>query len=456
MTKKILLINPLSNDRSARSEVYPSGALILIGTILANRGHSVKIIHMLADQVGTAEITNIITDFQPQVVGITMSTFQTKSAQELCRIVKQVDKNILTVVGGPHPSALKLKVLKEFPDVDIVVVGEGEESFVEIVEGQDLKEIKGIGWRFKGEVRMNEPRPLADLDALPLPNLDLIDLARFTGANPVGARPTMFIMASRGCPFKCVYCNKSVFGDSVRYRKPAAIIKEIIWLHQRYGVKEIFFQDDTFNLDRKWAEEIFRLIMENGLNKDIVYKAPFRANRRLVDAELLTMAKKAGFWLIFYGVENGNQQMLNKMKKGLTLAEIKRAFTLTHQAGLKTVASFIIGLPGEDKKTVEDTYKLWKELKPFSGGLSPAIPLPGTEFEEIVVRQGQLTVAGYDEYSPNKFIVRTDALTIKELEHLHDQMIARLAVATLLSNPAGFFYSLKEKLAGRLKKVVKS
>lgn len=451
MGKNVLLINPLSNDLCDRCVTYPSGALILIGTILHNRGHNVKIVHMFADRVGATEIKNIISDFKPHLVGITMNTFQTKSAREISGIVKHSDMNILIAVGGPHPSALKSKILKEFPDVDIVVVGEGEDTFLEIVEGKDLKEIKGISFRLNGEVRMNASRPPASLDDLPLPNLDLIEFSRFKGAEPVGAYPTMFIMASRGCPYKCVYCNKSVFGNSVRFRKPESIIKEIKWLHQRYGVKEIFLQDDTFNLDRRWCEEILNLIIDNGLNKNIVYKAPFRANKGLVDEKLLNLAKKAGFRLIFYGVESGNQQMLNNMKKGLNLKEIKRAFALTHNAGLKTVGAFMIGLPGENKKTVEDTFNFWKELRPYHSGLSPAIPLPGTEFEEIVIKKGHLAVDSYDEYSPTRFLVRTDDLTKKDLEYIYKKTIAKMAMVLLLRNPARLLYALRKKVVGSFK-----
>ncbi|MFA6431796.1 MAG: radical SAM protein [Candidatus Margulisiibacteriota bacterium] len=453
INKKILLINPLSNDLSDRYEIYPSGALILIGTILNDRGYNVKIIHMLADRVGMADINKLITDFQPAVVGITMNTFQTKSAREISRSVKQLDENIVTIVGGPHPSALKLRILEEFPDVDIVVVGEGEEAFLEVVENKKLNEIKGIGFRIYGEKRLNEPRPLANIDDLPLPNLDLIDLSRFKGAEPVGAYPTMFIMASRGCPFQCVYCNKSVFGNSVRFRDPKSIIKEIKWLHEKYGVKEIFFQDDTFNLDRKWCEEILDLIIINGLNKRIIFKAPFRANHNLVDEKLLNLVKKAGFRTIFYGVESGNQQMLDNMKKGLNLKEIKRAFALTHKAGLMTIGAFIIGLPGENRKTVEDTFNFWKELRPYHCGLSPAIPLPGTEFEEVVIKKGQLLADSYDDYSPSKFLVRTDELTKNELETLYKKTLARMAFIELWRHPVKLFHSLMKRLNKIRKKI---
>lgn len=429
-SKKVLLINPMENFPKP-FEMYPSGALILLGTLLIERGHDVKVIHMVADGVGLFELSNILSSFKPDVVGITMNTFQTKSVKEISELIKDVSGDILVVVGGPHPSALKLKIFDDFPHVDIAVIGEGEFTFLEIVESEDFENIRGICHKGK----MNESRPLAgNLDHIPLPNLDLVDINKFVGVEPVGARPTMFIMASRGCPFQCTFCNKSVWGNKVRFRKPESIIEEIKWLHERYGVREIFFQDDTFNLSRKWAEKVLNFIIDNGLNRGTIYKTPFRANEKLVDKELLQLAKDAGFWLIFYGVENGNQQMLDRMKKGLTVEEIKRAFELTHKVGLKTIGSFIIGLPGESKKTIEDTANLWKEINPSWAGYSFAIPFPETEFHKIVTKKGHLLISDYDKYSLDRCVVRTDDLTKEELEYYRGAVVDKIGKMRLRYN----------------------
>ncbi|HAF96157.1 MAG TPA: hypothetical protein DER10_04645 [Elusimicrobia bacterium] len=429
-SKKILLVNPLENYSPRKYDMYPSGALVLMGTMAHNKGHSVKIVHQLTDGVDLTELGNILSVFKPDIVGITMNTFQTFHARKISELVKKTDKNILVVTGGPHPSALKLKIFEDFPCVDVAVIGEGEAAFMEIVEGGDLSVIPGICFNNK----MNPQRPAAmNLDYIPLPNLNLVNFSRnkFTGAEPVGAYPTMYIMASRGCPFHCIYCNKSVWGNTVRFRRPELILEEIKWLHEKYGVKEIFFQDDTFNLNREWAEQVFNLIIANGLNRNIIYKTPFRVNEKLVDKKLLELAKKAGFWLIFYGVESGNQEMLDKMKKGITIREVKRAFELTHSVGLKTIASFIVGLPGETKKTIEDTFNLQRELKPYFTGSSPAIPFPDTEFEKIVIEKGHLLIYNHDEYCLDKFIVRTDDLSKTDLEYYRLDIPGKLRLSYL-------------------------
>lgn len=425
-----LLINPLEN-LTKQCEPYPSGALILLGTMAQNLGHNVKIVHMGVDKVGPTELKSIILTFKPDIVGITMNTFQTKNSKEITKIIKETDKNILVVVGGPHPSALALRIFDDFPYVDVVVVGEGEHTFLEIIEGKDLEKINGICYKDKmNEIQINEPRPIAEnLDYIPLSNLDLVDFNKnkFAGVEPVSARPVMYIMGSRGCPFKCIYCNKSIWGYKMRFRKPELIIEEIKWLHEKYGVKEIFFQDDTFNLNRKWAERIFNLITDNALNKDIIYKTPFRVDEKLIDKELLQLAKSAGFRFIFYGVESGNQGMLNGMKKAQTIKEIKRAFELTHSVGLKTIASFIIGLPGENKKTIEDTLDLWKELDPYTAGFSFATPLPATELERILIEKGHLLDNNYDHYGLDVCVVRTDELSKEDLEYYRMEIISKIS-----------------------------
>jgi len=427
--RKILLVNPVENDGFKRLDTYPSGALILIGTMLLNKGHDVRIVHMASDRMHIDGLKSMVASFRPEIVGVTVNTFQTKSAKQITAAVKEVDRDITVVVGGPHPSALGMSIFSSFPHVDISVVGEGEHTFMEIVDGTNLKDIKGICY----EGGDNGSRDVAkDLDYIPLPNLDAIDMRNFTGSDPLGAYPSMFLMASRGCPFQCTFCNKSVFGHHVRFRKPEAVVAEIEWLYKRYGIREVYFQDDTFNLNRGWTERVLQLIIESGLNKRLVYKVAFRANKNLVDADLLRLAKQAGVWLVFYGVESGNQDMLNSISKGLTVAEIRRAFDLTHKAGLKTIGAFIVGLPGETEATFSDTLRLWSDLRPHFTGCGAAIPVPKTELDTVVTRKGHKLITDYDEYSLSKVVVRTDALSAEQLTGLLLRFRRLVAQAFLL------------------------
>jgi len=142
--KNILLISPKENDFYRGKEAYPSGALLLFGTLLFNKGYNVKIVHIATDNVDNEKLKKIVLEFNPNIVAITMNSFQTKSAREISGIIKQINKDILIMTGGAHPSALELEILKDFPDIDVSVIGEGEDAFMEIIEGKPLNEIKGI------------------------------------------------------------------------------------------------------------------------------------------------------------------------------------------------------------------------------------------------------------------------------------------------------------------------
>lgn len=413
MRKKILLINPSQNRSYVNRQVgiYPSGALTLIGTMCQNQGHIVKIVDATVDNINVSEMKSLISSFNPDIVGITINTFQTKNAKIWLITVKEVNSNILTVVGGPHPSALGIEIFKDFQNIDISVIGEGEFTFLEIVDGKKLEEIKGICY----DGKINDPRPAStNLDHIPLTNFELVDLSKYSGISGLGK--SMFIMASRGCPSRCIYCNKSVFGTRVRYRSPIKVIEDIKHMHEKYGINEIYFQDDTFNLNRAWIEEILNLIIENKLNIDINYRVAFRANKNLVDEKLLKLAKSANITEIFYGVESGNQEMLNRMQKALTIEEIKRAFKLTHEAGIKTIAAFIIGLPGENVKTIQDTVNIWKEINPTYCGFTLATPFPNTVFQTDIITKNHLIHTNYDNYRLGGSYVRTDELSRTELE----------------------------------------
>jgi anaerobic magnesium-protoporphyrin IX monomethyl ester cyclase len=429
---KILLVCPQGNIPNS-IEGYPSGALLLLGSMLKAKGHKVSIVQMINDRVDILGIEERVREFKPDIVGITMNTYQTKSARQISQAVKKISRQIMVVTGGPHPSALKLNTFRDFPDIDVVVYGEGEETFNEIVDGKSLSEVNGICY---GET-INPPRHfIQDFDYIPLPNLDLIGgkegLKRYHGPYPRGPMPSMFIMASRGCFGKCKFCNTPIFwGSRVRTRKPEAIVNEIDWLHRNYGVREIYFQDDTFNANKKWAETVLNLIIERGLNREVSYRLCFRVNEPLITYELLKLAKRANVWMIFYGTENGNQEMLKSMGKNIKIAEIERAFRMTHEVGIKTITSFLIGNIGETKKTVYDSIALAKRLKPYVAGFSIAIPFPDTALRVEMKINGHLLEENYDLYGADQCVTRTIELTSQQMIKLQ-----RYAASIMLLQPS--------------------
>ena len=444
MTEKILLVSPSRNYHMA-NEMYPSGALLLLGTLLKEQGYTVKVVHMVADRVDITGFCGILAEFRPDIVGFTVSTYQTKVTRSLLEKVKSFDNRIVTIAGGSHPSALGVEFLNAFPDTDIVVYGEGENALLDIVQGRPLSLIRGIHYK-KGNARVtNDPAPMmTNLDNLPLPDKSLIDFSRYSGLFPVGSRPSMFIMSSRGCPFRCSFCSRSIYGNTLRLRSPENIMAEVELLYKDWGVKEIHFGDDTFNANRQWADKLLDLIIKGGYHKKLVFRVALRVNEKILDIELLKHLKATGVWFVYYGVENGNQSMLNHMRKGITIEEVKRAFALAHSVGIKTEAFFIIGLPGETPQTIKDSYDLYKEIKPYWAGYSRAMPFPGTEFTREVRDAGHLLCDDYDKFCPSNIVVITDAMAADELEAWVFRLNRRADIGKL-THPKQVMYAIKDR-----------
>jgi radical SAM superfamily enzyme YgiQ (UPF0313 family) len=203
----------------------------------------------------------------------------------------------------------------------------------------------------------------------------------------------MPIITSRGCPYRCIFCSKAVFGKKYRGNSPAYIVDEIRFLKERFGVKEIKFYDDVFTLDRKRVVAICMQLKEQGM--DIPWTCETRVN--LVDEELLRVMRDAGCYMIEYGVESGNQRILNNLKKDISLEQAIKAFKLTHETGIETVAYFMIGSPEETPETIKETIEFAKKLDPDFIQFSTTTPYPGTELYRLAVGEGYLPEK-WDEY----------------------------------------------------------
>ncbi|MCK4795634.1 MAG: radical SAM protein [Desulfobacteraceae bacterium] len=381
---RILLVQPRYNYVRNFAEA-PSGALLILGTLAENAGHEVKIRHLDIDK---EPITVELEEFKPDILGITVNTLQVKSARITARQARAVSRDIKIVVGGPHAAFWD-------GEADEVVIGEGENRWLEI---------------------LGENTWVKRLDDIPQLNYGLVNPDKFCGHPPAWVKPAMVVMASRGCPYNCVFCNTPVYwGKKVRYRSPELVVEEIEYLHKKHGVKEVSFQDDTFNLNHEWAMEIFEGLTRKGLNREVLLRITSRVSEKLVTREFLDFARRAGVWQIFYGIESGSQYMLDRMKKGITVEEIKRAIRMTKEAGIFAYCSFVVGLPGETWETLKETERLINEIRPSSFNWAYGCPFPNTEFDKEVTSKGQKLEIDYEEYGYGKVIARTDALSFEDL-----------------------------------------
>lgn len=388
----ILLVNPKPAVWHA-PKVPPLG-LAYVAAALERDGHRVRVWDQVVDPV------------EPRLagfglVGATAVTPQIKAAWAFLEKAKA--KGAQTVLGGPHPTCLPDESLA-IPAVDYVVRQEGEQTVVELARaltrGKPPEGIAGLSCKRDGQpVHSPDRQPVAELDTLSFPAHHLFpDISRYTGAQPLLGRRTraLPLLTSRGCPHDCSFCCKGVFGRSFRIRSPENVVQEWEYLVKRFHVNEIGIQDDVFNFDVDRAIAICRMIVERGLQVPWCTPNGLRADR--VSPELFRAMRESGCERVAFGVESGNQGILDSLGKRETLDQIEHAFDLAGRAGLETMGFFMFGNVGEDGSTMDQTIDLALSLKPTYAQFTMATPYPGTRLYDTVRREGRLLVDDWDRY----------------------------------------------------------
>jgi len=416
---KVLLINPKVN-LPIEVRTSPPLGLAYLGAVSEERGDEVRILDM---EVEETPLNQVLREERPDLVGITANTIQIKAAWRVAQEIK-AEMAPPIVLGGPHPTVLPEESVKR-PEVDVVVRGEGEATWADLCQrlesGALLEEVEGISRRQNGRVVHNPDRPpIADIDSLPFPAHHLFKMERYTNLQPtldtVEGR-SFSILTSRGCPYRCTYCSQ-ILPRLWRMRSPENVVAEWRWLVKDLGAKEIGVLDDSFNIDRKRVLAICDLLISEGLN-DVPWIMINGIRANLVDEELLGRMREAGCIRTAFGVESGNQEILDTViDKHLTLDQIRAAFKAAKSVGMETIGFFIIGLPGEMEETIEDTIRFACELDPMVANFSMATPFPGTQMREVVLEKGRLLAQDWDDYAffENKPTFEMDGLPAEVVE----------------------------------------
>lgn len=335
------------------------------------------------------EVKDTIKSYSPDIVGITMLTGTYKSAENVARAVKELDCNIDVVVGGVHPTILPEETIRN-NFFDYVVRGEGEYTFLELVNGVKKENILGLTYIDNtGKIINNPDRDfIENLDSLPFPSRDLF-------LNDTKYYDYGYIMTGRGCPFECTYCaSKKIWGRKVRYRSEQNVVDEVKYVYETFGTNFFYFVDDTFTLNKKRAKKICELLID--LNLDIKWICDTRVDT--IDEELLRLMKQAGCYRVKIGVESGSERILKKIKKKITKDKVRKAVSLIKKVGLDFTIYLLIGFPSETNADAMETIHFAEELDPTYCSVSILAPYPGTEIYEDLLNQGRKLPKEHWEY----------------------------------------------------------
>ncbi len=399
--KRVLLLNPASMarvyDRSrVQGQVHPSLTLATLAAPLASEGHPVRVLDLTVEPDPSAGLSRELASFRPHVVGITFVTASYDEFKRLCARVKAHDPDVLVVAGGPHATAAPHMVLAE-SCADAVVLSEGDLALPRLVRADDARDVPGVVIRDgDGFAHTGTPERVGDLDRLPMPAWHLFDLKRYVNPRSFGLSPLGAIETSRGCPFHCVFCNKNIFGDRYRSKSPARVVEEFQYL-KRLGFREAYISDDGFTTDLDRAKEICERLIREEVGLPWNLGNGIRVDR--VDLEFLRLAKKAGCHRVHFGIEAADDAILERARKGITLEQVRRAFRLAKEAGIDTMAYFMLGLPGETPRTMQQTIDLAKELAPDFARVAVVVPLPGTELWDEWNEKGLILSREWDRYT---------------------------------------------------------
>ena len=361
----------------------PSLGILILAAVVRNEGFDCTLVDASALSLVEEVLIKRLKVVRPDILCISSTTLGIRNANAFAVEAKRVIPSLTVVVGGPHITAAPLETMQRFSSFDIAVIGEGELTLVELLRalsaGNTLSAVQGLIFREGNNLINTGRRPfIRDLDSLPFPAWDLLEQfpARYMPAPfKVMKLPAAILVTSRGCPNQCIFCDRSVFGSSCHGYTAEYVVRQMSELYHRYGIREFSFEDDTFITFRNRLKEICERLIELQLN--ISWTCLGRANH--VTAENLRLMRKAGCWQISFGIESGNQEILNLINKRVTLDQVRQAVHLSREAGIRSKGFFIIGHPGETPETIKMSIDFALELPLDDISVSLMTPFPGTE-----------------------------------------------------------------------------
>lgn len=367
----------------------PPIGLASIAAVLRNAGHQVTIIDgTMIDKLSNKAIATKILAHSPDLVGFSTITSNFLDAYDVCDSVKKITSDVPTVFGGPHVSCGKGKLLEDYSSIDAIVAGEGELSMRALADGDPWNTIEGLFYRDGESIKHGPERmKMCVMDDLPFPAYDLIDgfpkkyaMALFSYPK----HPSATVISSRGCVYRCSYCDRSVFEQSFRWNSPEYTVEQVQYLARDFGVKHVMFYDDLFTLNRARVAKLC------GIMRASKHKVSFNCIVRIghIDSELIRELKSAGCWMVHVGIESGDQNVLDGFKEGLRLEDIRRDVEKLHSEGLYVKGLFMMGFPGETEESIIKTMQFAQSLPLKDANITAFTPFPGAPITKGIEKKG--------------------------------------------------------------------
>lgn len=427
----ILLVHPLGyksqsakNDISRLANIMPPLGLASISAYLSAHGLENDIIDCYAHPDSDELIRNYLKQKHPPFIGFSCTTSSFLDGERLARLAKEIQPTIKTVFGGVHVSALNTNVLTDYESVDYTIIGEGEETLRELLSTSfdELAKVEGLIFRNADNIPhfTGRRKTLLDLDALPFPAYDKLSGYPDAYSLPIFNYPKVpngSCLSSRGCPYACSYCDRSVFHRTFRYNSADYLYRHLLFLKEKYNLKHLNFYDDQFTFNRQRVVEFCHMIIEKPLG--MTFNCAARAEH--LDAELLALMKKAGCWMISLGIETGDENLLAMHRQNPDLQMMREKIALIKAAGIRVKGLLMMGLPGETETSIRRSQEYVYSLPLDDFNLAKFTPFPGSPiYNQLKQEPGQLGFfdENWEKMDCMKFQFVPKGIQLERLEEL--------------------------------------
>jgi anaerobic magnesium-protoporphyrin IX monomethyl ester cyclase len=427
--KKILLVHPLGyradaagRDISRIANIMPPLGLASIASYLGQRGIDASIVDCYARPDSDRAIRDYLAAERPAFIGLSCTTSSFLDGIRIAELAQKTVPGIKTVFGGPHVSALKETLFERFPAMDFAVIGEGEETMAQLaLRGHDdPASVPGIIYRSgKDPVFTGYPKQGLVLDELPFPAYEKLEGFPHSYRLPIfnyPKTPNTSCISSRGCPYSCSYCDRSVFQRSFRYNSAEYLYEHLRYLRERFGIRHINFYDDQFTFNRKRVEEFCGMMIDRPLG--MTFNCAVRAEH--IDRELVTTMKQAGAWMMSLGIETGDEDLLAQHRQNADLDHLAQKIRMIKDEGVRTKGLLMIGLPGESEVSIRKSMDYVFSLPIDDFNLAKFTPFPGSPIYDRIHDLGAFD-EDWERMDCMNFVFVTKGMTEERLESLFQE-----------------------------------